>query len=58
VLEAVSNGELYIFTHPALRPFVEARFQMILGAFDASAHSPALASVRDHNPPTLLTPKP
>jgi NAD(P)-dependent dehydrogenase (short-subunit alcohol dehydrogenase family) len=58
VLEAVTNGELYIFTHPAMRAFVEARFQMILGAFDAAANSPALASVRDHNPLTLLTPKP
>jgi NAD(P)-dependent dehydrogenase (short-subunit alcohol dehydrogenase family) len=58
VLEAVSNGELYIFTHPAMRPFVEARFQMILGAFDAAANSPALVSVKDHNPQTLLTPKP
>jgi len=58
VLEAVQNGDLYIFTHPAMRPFVEARFQMILGAFDAAANSSALASVRDHNPITLLTPKP
>ena len=49
VLEAVTNGELYIFTHPAMRAFVEARFQMILGAFDAAANSPALASVKDHS---------
>jgi short-subunit dehydrogenase len=58
VLEAVRNGEFYIFTHPAMRAFVEVRFQMILAAFDAAANSPALASVRDHNPVTLLTPKP
>jgi NAD(P)-dependent dehydrogenase (short-subunit alcohol dehydrogenase family) len=58
VLEAMQNGELYIFTHPAMRAFVEARFQMILAAFDAAANSPALASVKDHNPVTLLTPKP
>ncbi len=58
VLEAVRNGELYIFTHPAMRAFVEARFQMIMAAFDAAANSPALASVKDHNPITLLTPKP
>jgi NAD(P)-dependent dehydrogenase (short-subunit alcohol dehydrogenase family) len=57
VLEAVKNGELYIFTHPAMRAFVEARFQMIQAAFDAAYRSPALASVRDHNPVTLLTPK-
>jgi NAD(P)-dependent dehydrogenase (short-subunit alcohol dehydrogenase family) len=58
VLEAVTSGEFYIFTHPAMRAFVEARFQMILGAFDAATNSPALASVKDHNPITLLTPKP
>lgn len=57
VVEAVRNGELYIFTHPAMRPFVEMRFQMILAAFDAASNSPALASVKDHNPTTLLTPK-
>lgn len=58
VLEAVRDGELYVFTHPAMRPFVEARFQMILGAFETAAKSPALASVKDHNPLTMLTPKP
>jgi short-subunit dehydrogenase len=58
VVEAVRDNELYIFTHPAMRPFVEARFQTILAAFDVSANSPALASVKDHNPETLLTPKP
>lgn len=57
VVEAVKNGELYIFTHPAMRPFVEMRFAAILQAFDAAANSPALASVKDHNPTTLLTPK-
>jgi len=57
VLEAIQNGELYIFTHPAMRPFVEARFQMILAAFDAAANSPALASVKDHTVviPTLTS---
>jgi NAD(P)-dependent dehydrogenase (short-subunit alcohol dehydrogenase family) len=58
VLEAVKNGELYIFTHPAMRAYVEGRFQTILAAFDAAANSPALASVKNHNPTTLLTPKP
>jgi NAD(P)-dependent dehydrogenase (short-subunit alcohol dehydrogenase family) len=58
VLEAVKNGELYIFTHPAMRAFAEARFQAILAAFDAAANAPSLASVKDHNPITFLTPKP
>jgi NAD(P)-dependent dehydrogenase (short-subunit alcohol dehydrogenase family) len=57
VLEAIRNGELYIFTHPAMRPFVEMRFAAIMAAFDAASNSPALASVKDHNPATLLTPK-
>jgi len=56
VLEAIQNGELYIFTHPAMRPFVEARFQMILAAFDAASNSPALASVGDHSVIPTLTP--
>jgi NAD(P)-dependent dehydrogenase (short-subunit alcohol dehydrogenase family) len=58
VLEAMANGEIYIFTHPAMRAYVEARFQMIQAAFDAAANAPTLASVKDHNPATLLTPKP
>jgi NAD(P)-dependent dehydrogenase (short-subunit alcohol dehydrogenase family) len=58
VLEAVKNGELYIFTHPAMRPFVEQRFQMILGAFDAAGHSAALESVKDALPVTTMAMKP
>ena len=58
VLEAVKNGEFYIFTHPAMRGFVEARFQMIMAAFDAAANAPSLTDVKDHNPITLRTPKP
>jgi len=58
VLEAIQNGELYIFTHPAMRPFVEARFQVILAAFDAASNSPALASVQDHTVIPTLTSKP
>ena len=58
VLEAVKNGELYVFTHPAMKAFAEMRFAAILSAFDAAAASPALASVKDHAPVTLLTPKP
>lgn len=54
VVEAVGNGELYIFTHPSMRPFVEARFQMILAAFDAAANAPSLAGVRDVPPVTTL----
>jgi NAD(P)-dependent dehydrogenase (short-subunit alcohol dehydrogenase family) len=50
VLEGVRDNDLYIFTHPELRPMVEARFERILAAFDKSAASPALASL----PPRAL----
>ncbi len=42
VLEAVTNGELYIFTHPEMKAFAEARFTNILAAFDTAAASAAL----------------
>jgi NAD(P)-dependent dehydrogenase (short-subunit alcohol dehydrogenase family) len=44
VLEAVENGELYIFTHPEMKAFAEARFNNILTAFDTAAHSTTLKS--------------
>jgi NAD(P)-dependent dehydrogenase (short-subunit alcohol dehydrogenase family) len=45
VVEAVENGEFYIFTHPDMRPFVEARFAGIMAGFDAAAKSAALAGL-------------
>ena len=53
VVEAVKAGELYIFTHPEFKAVVEARFQRILAAFDASAASPALSVL-----PKLAAPGP
>jgi NAD(P)-dependent dehydrogenase (short-subunit alcohol dehydrogenase family) len=53
VLEGVLADELYILTHPELRPAVEARFARILAAFDASAASPALSSQAERAPPVL-----
>jgi NAD(P)-dependent dehydrogenase (short-subunit alcohol dehydrogenase family) len=44
VLEAVKNDELYIFTHPGMKDFAAARFQMILAAFDKAAESETLKS--------------
>ncbi|HQT55526.1 MAG: short-chain dehydrogenase [Rhizobiales bacterium 17-65-6] len=52
VLEAVQAGERYIFTHPDMRPFVEARFAGIMSAFDVAAASPALAGM-DYKTPDL-----
>jgi NAD(P)-dependent dehydrogenase (short-subunit alcohol dehydrogenase family) len=57
VLEAVKAGELYIFTHANLRPFVEQRFQMILTAFDRAADSNALQAVTDWAPAPMLNPQ-
>lgn len=47
VVEAVSNKELYIFTHPNYRKVVQKRFQAIDDAFARSESSPLLASVLD-----------
>lgn len=45
VVEAVSQGELYIFTHPNYRKVVQQRYQAIDDAFVRAADSPLLASV-------------
>ena len=42
VLEAVRGNELYIFTHPDMRPAVEMRFAGIMEAFDRAEKSEAL----------------
>ncbi len=43
VLEGIRDDELYIFTHPELKPAFEARCRDILGALERAAASPALA---------------
>ena len=45
VLEAISAGELYIFTHPNYRKVVQARYKAIDEAFERSASSPLLQHV-------------
>jgi NAD(P)-dependent dehydrogenase (short-subunit alcohol dehydrogenase family) len=50
VLEAIKNGELYIFTHPGMKDFVAARFANILSAFDTAANSEALKAVKEWAP--------
>ncbi|HLY04984.1 MAG TPA: SDR family NAD(P)-dependent oxidoreductase [Rhizomicrobium sp.] len=49
-VEAVKAGELYIFTHPFMRDFVEMRFQGIRGAFESAAQSPVLRQVKEWAP--------
>jgi NAD(P)-dependent dehydrogenase (short-subunit alcohol dehydrogenase family) len=57
VVEAVKAGELYIFTHPPMRDFVEARFQAIRAAFEAAAASPSVKSVKEWAPVWSATPQ-
>jgi hypothetical protein len=45
VVEAVTAGELYIFTHPNYRKVVQARFRAIDEAFERSASSPLLQDI-------------
>ena len=52
VLEAVKSDERYIFTHPDMRGFVQARFAGIMAGFDAADASPALADM-DYKTPDL-----
>jgi NAD(P)-dependent dehydrogenase (short-subunit alcohol dehydrogenase family) len=40
VLEALEQGELYIFTHPNYQPVTDERSSLINGAFQRSAASP------------------
>jgi NAD(P)-dependent dehydrogenase (short-subunit alcohol dehydrogenase family) len=47
VFEGVRDNDLYIFTHPMFKEFVQTRFNGILAAFDKSAESEALKQVKD-----------
>ncbi|MBS0278367.1 MAG: SDR family NAD(P)-dependent oxidoreductase [Proteobacteria bacterium] len=50
VLEAVRDNDLYIFTHPMFKDFVQARFAGIMAGFDKAAQSEALKSVKEWAP--------
>lgn len=50
VFEAVRDNDLYIFTHPDMRPAVEQRFQRIMQGFDKASRRSALASVDPKSP--------
>lgn len=47
VVEAVKDGELYIFTHPQFLDAVETRFAAIRAGFEKAAASPALKAVKN-----------
>jgi NAD(P)-dependent dehydrogenase (short-subunit alcohol dehydrogenase family) len=56
VVEAVRDGNLYIFTDPRFRDLIEFRFAAIRAGFDQAAASPALKSVKTWAP--LMGPPP
>ncbi len=47
VVEAIEAGELYIFTHPSYRKYVDMRCNAISEAFSRAAQSPLLKDVPD-----------
>ena len=57
VVEAVRDGNLYIFTDPRFRDVVEFRFAAIRAGFDQAAASPALKSVNAWAPLTYPPPE-
>jgi NAD(P)-dependent dehydrogenase (short-subunit alcohol dehydrogenase family) len=50
VFEAVRDNDLYIFTHPDMRPAVEQRFQRIMQGFDKARGRSALSGVDPKSP--------
>jgi len=53
VVEAISNGELYIFTHPNYRKLNQERFAAIDEAFARSEKSPLLKDILNQKPTGL-----
>jgi hypothetical protein len=45
VVEALNDGELYIFTHPNYRPVIQQRSAAIDAAFERAAKSPLLQHI-------------
>ncbi|RAV61539.1 short-chain dehydrogenase, partial [Aerococcus urinae] len=50
VFEAVRDNDLYIFTHPDMRPAVEQRFERIMQGFDKASRRGALSGVDPKSP--------
>jgi NAD(P)-dependent dehydrogenase (short-subunit alcohol dehydrogenase family) len=53
VFEAVRDNDLYIFTHPDMRPAVEQRFARIMAGFDKAAQREALRGVDTKSPQVI-----
>jgi hypothetical protein len=54
VVEAIKDNDLYIFTHPEMKPAVEMRFANIMAAFEKSERSKALAGLPKRDMASLL----
>ena len=57
VVEAIKDGDLYVFTHPEFKAATEARFNRILAAFDKAATSPAINALPARTAPGLNLPE-
>jgi NAD(P)-dependent dehydrogenase (short-subunit alcohol dehydrogenase family) len=57
VVEAIRDGDLYVFTHPEFKAATQARFDRILAAFDKSATSPAINALPPREAPGLNLPQ-
>jgi NAD(P)-dependent dehydrogenase (short-subunit alcohol dehydrogenase family) len=53
VFEAVRDNDLYIFTHPDMRAFVEQRFERIMQGFDKAAQRDALRGIDPKSPQAI-----
>ncbi|HEX7776018.1 MAG TPA: SDR family NAD(P)-dependent oxidoreductase [Parvibaculum sp.] len=53
VFEAVRDNDLYIFTHPDMRPAVEQRFQRIMDGFDKAGRRAALSGIDPRSPQVI-----
>ncbi|HEX7775210.1 MAG TPA: SDR family NAD(P)-dependent oxidoreductase, partial [Parvibaculum sp.] len=53
VFEAVRDNDLYIFTHPDMRPAVEQRFQRIMDGFDKAERRAALSGIDPRSPQVI-----
>jgi len=51
VVEAIKANELYVITHPEMKPVVAARFGRILRAFDRACGSAALSRLPERDMP-------
>lgn len=57
VVEAIRQGEFYIFTHPEFKAEFQSRCERVLAAFDRAADSPVLRALPPRELPFFLNSK-